>query len=139
MLANCTSNFVFRLAQRFRKGQSPVLKNINRRRAPSEVSNCGDSRYMSVQCGQTSRVGVLMEVWNSVNLIIRRSMPVAEDPLGIQGRKVKVSGTDACLQVWAGPLSGPVLLLFFGTNAQKPEPLMFHGIHLDFNLPLVFP
>ncbi|KAI3752392.1 hypothetical protein L2E82_24410 [Cichorium intybus] len=28
------------------------------------------------------------------------------DPLGIQGRKVKVSGTDACLQVWAGPLSG---------------------------------
>ncbi|KAI3720496.1 hypothetical protein L2E82_31483 [Cichorium intybus] len=45
------------------------------------VSNCGDSRYMSVQCGQTSRVGVLMEVWNSVNLIITRSMPVAEGGL----------------------------------------------------------
>ncbi|CAI9302578.1 unnamed protein product [Lactuca saligna] len=31
---------------------------------------------------------------------------VNQDPLGIQGRKVKVSGTDDCLQVWAGPLSG---------------------------------
>lgn len=31
---------------------------------------------------------------------------VNQDPLGIQGRKVTVSGTDGCLQVWAGPLSG---------------------------------
>ncbi|KAL8233630.1 hypothetical protein R6Q59_019730 [Mikania micrantha] len=31
---------------------------------------------------------------------------VNQDPLGIQGRKVKVTGTDGCLQVWAGPLSG---------------------------------
>ncbi|KAI3690745.1 hypothetical protein L2E82_48952 [Cichorium intybus] len=31
---------------------------------------------------------------------------VNQDPLGIQVRKVKVSETDACLQVWAGPLSG---------------------------------
>ncbi|GKE12983.1 alpha-galactosidase 3 [Tanacetum coccineum] len=31
---------------------------------------------------------------------------VNQDPLGIQGRKVNASGTDGCLQVWAGPLSG---------------------------------
>nr|XP_043614934.1 alpha-galactosidase 3 [Erigeron canadensis] len=31
---------------------------------------------------------------------------VNQDPLGIQGRKVSTSGTDNCLQVWAGPLSG---------------------------------
>ncbi|KAI7758188.1 hypothetical protein M8C21_006517, partial [Ambrosia artemisiifolia] len=31
---------------------------------------------------------------------------VNQDPLGIQGRKVNVTGTDGCLQVWAGPLSG---------------------------------
>ncbi|KAJ0695121.1 putative alpha-galactosidase [Helianthus annuus] len=31
---------------------------------------------------------------------------VNQDPLGIQGRKVNATGTDGCLQVWAGPLSG---------------------------------
>ncbi|XP_076958267.1 alpha-galactosidase 3-like [Bidens hawaiensis] len=31
---------------------------------------------------------------------------VNQDPLGIQGRKVNVTGTDDCLQVWAGPISG---------------------------------
>ncbi|KAL4556965.1 hypothetical protein LXL04_035135 [Taraxacum kok-saghyz] len=31
---------------------------------------------------------------------------VNQDPLGIQGRKVQVFGTNDCLQVWAGPLSG---------------------------------
>ncbi|KAI5670392.1 hypothetical protein M9H77_10756 [Catharanthus roseus] len=31
---------------------------------------------------------------------------VNQDPLGVQGRKVQISGPDGCLQVWAGPLSG---------------------------------
>ncbi|CAA6654635.1 unnamed protein product [Spirodela intermedia] len=31
---------------------------------------------------------------------------VNQDPLGIQGRKVSVSGENGCEQVWAGPLSG---------------------------------
>ncbi|GAB2270242.1 Alpha-galactosidase 3 [Dionaea muscipula] len=31
---------------------------------------------------------------------------INQDPLGVQGRKVYVSGTDGCQQVWAGPLSG---------------------------------
>ncbi|KAL7229273.1 hypothetical protein ACSBR2_007890 [Camellia fascicularis] len=31
---------------------------------------------------------------------------VNQDLLGIQGRKVQLSGTDDCLQVWAGPLTG---------------------------------
>ncbi|KAF3446513.1 hypothetical protein FNV43_RR11692 [Rhamnella rubrinervis] len=31
---------------------------------------------------------------------------VNQDPLGVQGRKVDVSGPDGCRQVWAGPLSG---------------------------------
>ncbi|XP_060675736.1 alpha-galactosidase 3 [Ziziphus jujuba] len=31
---------------------------------------------------------------------------VNQDPLGVQGRKVHVSGPDGCEQVWAGPLSG---------------------------------
>ncbi|KAM1406896.1 hypothetical protein ACFXTH_001517 [Malus domestica] len=30
---------------------------------------------------------------------------VNQDPLGVQGRKVNVSGPDGCYQVWAGPLS----------------------------------
>ncbi|XP_047325453.1 alpha-galactosidase 3 isoform X2 [Impatiens glandulifera] len=30
---------------------------------------------------------------------------VNQDPLGIQGRKVQVSGNDDCIQVWAGPLT----------------------------------
>nr|AMN14860.1 putative alpha-galactosidase 2 [Nepenthes mirabilis] len=31
---------------------------------------------------------------------------VNQDPLGVQGRKVYVSGPDGCQQIWAGPLSG---------------------------------
>ncbi|KAK0592206.1 hypothetical protein LWI29_015155 [Acer saccharum] len=31
---------------------------------------------------------------------------VNQDSLGVQGRKVYETGTDGCLQVWAGPLSG---------------------------------
>ncbi|KAL5569623.1 hypothetical protein UlMin_026198 [Ulmus minor] len=31
---------------------------------------------------------------------------VNQDPLGVQGRKVNVTGPDGCSQVWAGPLSG---------------------------------
>ncbi|KAI4306946.1 hypothetical protein L6164_030183 [Bauhinia variegata] len=36
---------------------------------------------------------------------------VNQDPLGVQGRKVNVSGIDGCLQVWAGPLSGNRLVV----------------------------
>lgn len=36
---------------------------------------------------------------------------VNQDPLGVQGRKVHVSGTDGCQQVWAGPLSGNRLVV----------------------------
>ncbi|XAR71871.1 Alpha-galactosidase [Bertholletia excelsa] len=36
---------------------------------------------------------------------------VNQDPLGIQGRKVHVSGTDDCQQVWAGPLTGHRLVV----------------------------
>ncbi|CAH9139691.1 unnamed protein product [Cuscuta epithymum] len=31
---------------------------------------------------------------------------VNQDPLGVQGKKVSVSGADGCQEVWAGPLSG---------------------------------
>ncbi|XP_022146815.1 alpha-galactosidase 3-like isoform X2 [Momordica charantia] len=36
----------------------------------------------------------------------KQVIEVNQDRLGIQGRKIKVSGKDGCLQVWAGPLSG---------------------------------
>ncbi|KAK6932928.1 Glycoside hydrolase, family 27 [Dillenia turbinata] len=34
-----------------------------------------------------------------------------EDPLGIQGRKISVEGSNDCQQVWAGPLSGNRLVV----------------------------
>ncbi|KAI9110708.1 hypothetical protein K1719_018146 [Acacia pycnantha] len=36
---------------------------------------------------------------------------VNQDSLGVQGRKVQVSGKDGCCQVWAGPLSGNRLVV----------------------------
>ncbi|XP_044462263.1 alpha-galactosidase 3 [Mangifera indica] len=44
---------------------------------------------------------------------------VNQDPLGVQGRKVYVSGTDECLQVWAGPLSGHRLAVVFWNRCLK--------------------
>ncbi|CAH1445440.1 unnamed protein product [Lactuca virosa] len=46
---------------------------------------------------------------------------VNQDPLGIQGRKVKVSGTDDCLQVWAGPLSGTRFVVVLWNRCSEAE------------------
>ncbi|GAB4832046.1 Alpha-galactosidase 3 [Ancistrocladus abbreviatus] len=44
---------------------------------------------------------------------------VNQDPLGIQGRKVYVSGLDGCQQVWAGPLSGHRLAVAFWNRCSS--------------------
>ncbi|KAH9702822.1 alpha-galactosidase 3 [Citrus sinensis] len=46
---------------------------------------------------------------------------VNQDPLGVQGRKVYVSGTDNCLQVWVGPLSGHRLVVALWNRCPKAE------------------
>ncbi|XP_068328745.1 alpha-galactosidase 3-like isoform X2 [Pyrus communis] len=46
---------------------------------------------------------------------------VNQDPLGVQGRKVDVSGTDGCYQVWAGPLSGDRLTVALWNRCSKAE------------------
>ncbi|RXH94737.1 hypothetical protein DVH24_024421 [Malus domestica] len=46
---------------------------------------------------------------------------VNQDPLGVQGRKVYVSGTDGCYQVWAGPLSGDRLTVALWNRCSKSE------------------
>lgn len=38
---------------------------------------------------------------------------VNQDSLGVQGRKVHLSGTEGCQQIWAGPLSGNRLVVAF--------------------------
>ncbi|KAJ4830556.1 Alpha-galactosidase 3 [Turnera subulata] len=44
---------------------------------------------------------------------------VNQDPLGVQGRKVYVTGTDGCQQVWAGPLSGHRVAVAFWNRCSK--------------------
>nr|KJB72965.1 hypothetical protein B456_011G207400 [Gossypium raimondii] len=44
---------------------------------------------------------------------------VNQDSLGVQGRKVYVSGEANCLQVWAGPLSGNRLVVAFWNRCLK--------------------
>ncbi|KAF9661414.1 hypothetical protein SADUNF_Sadunf19G0066200 [Salix dunnii] len=44
---------------------------------------------------------------------------VNQDPLGIQGRKVYSTGTDGCLQVWAGPLSGHHIVVALWNRCSK--------------------
>ncbi|KAJ4720215.1 Alpha-galactosidase [Melia azedarach] len=44
---------------------------------------------------------------------------INQDSLGVQGRKVYVSGTDDCLQVWAGPLSGQRLVVALWNRCSK--------------------
>lgn len=44
---------------------------------------------------------------------------VNQDPLGIQGRKVYSTGTDGCLQVWAGPLSGHRIVVALWNRCSK--------------------
>ncbi|KAG5558117.1 hypothetical protein RHGRI_008137 [Rhododendron griersonianum] len=44
---------------------------------------------------------------------------VNQDPLGVQGRKVYVSGTDDCLQVWAGPLTGHRIAVVLWNRCSK--------------------
>lgn len=45
---------------------------------------------------------------------------VNQDPLGVQGRKVHVSGEDGCEQVWAGPLSGNRLVVALWNRCLEP-------------------
>ncbi|GAV62490.1 Melibiase domain-containing protein [Cephalotus follicularis] len=44
---------------------------------------------------------------------------VNQDPLGVQGRKVHVTGIDGCLQVWAGPLSVRRLVVALWNRCSK--------------------
>ncbi|XP_065870513.1 alpha-galactosidase 3 isoform X2 [Euphorbia lathyris] len=44
---------------------------------------------------------------------------VNQDPLGVQGRKVRTSGNDSCQQVWAGPLSGHRLAVVLWNRCSK--------------------
>ncbi|CAK9135882.1 unnamed protein product [Ilex paraguariensis] len=44
---------------------------------------------------------------------------INQDPLGVQGRKVYVSGEDGCLQIWAGPLSGHRLVVVLWNRCSK--------------------
>ncbi|XP_075670612.1 alpha-galactosidase 3 isoform X1 [Castanea sativa] len=49
----------------------------------------------------------------------REIIAVNQDSLGVQGRKVNVTGTDGCLQVWAGPLSGHRLVVALWNRCSK--------------------
>ncbi len=44
---------------------------------------------------------------------------INQDSLGIQGRKVHVSGKYGCQQVWAGPLSGHRLVVALWNRCSK--------------------
>ncbi|KAJ7965133.1 Alpha-galactosidase [Quillaja saponaria] len=44
---------------------------------------------------------------------------VNQDPLGVQGRKVQVAGTDGCFQVWSGPLTGHQLVVALWNRCSK--------------------
>ncbi|PON86552.1 Glycoside hydrolase [Trema orientale] len=44
---------------------------------------------------------------------------VNQDRLGVQGRKIQVSGPDGCRQVWAGPLSGHRLVVALWNRCSK--------------------
>ncbi|CAL5407575.1 unnamed protein product [Camellia sinensis] len=44
---------------------------------------------------------------------------VNQDPLGVQGRKVHVAGTNDCCQVWAGPLTGQRLAVALWNRCSK--------------------
>ncbi|THF94513.1 hypothetical protein TEA_026509 [Camellia sinensis var. sinensis] len=44
---------------------------------------------------------------------------VNQDPLGVQGRKVHVAGTNDCRQVWAGPLTGQSLAVALWNRCSK--------------------
>ncbi|XP_061368033.1 alpha-galactosidase 3 isoform X2 [Gastrolobium bilobum] len=44
---------------------------------------------------------------------------INQDSLGVQGRKVQVSGIDGCSQVWAGPLSGNRLVVALWNRCSK--------------------
>lgn len=46
---------------------------------------------------------------------------VNQDRLGVQGRKVHVTGKDGCLQVWAGPLSGQRLVVALWNRCSKAD------------------
>lgn len=54
-----------------------------------------------IGCDVRNMTAETMEILSNKEVI-----DVNQDPLGVQGRKLHVSGTDGCEQVWAGPLSG---------------------------------
>ncbi|KAK1399320.1 Alpha-galactosidase [Heracleum sosnowskyi] len=49
----------------------------------------------------------------------REVIAVNQDELGVQGRKVNVTGTDGCQQVWAGPLSGNRMVVALWNRCSK--------------------
>ncbi|XP_062092446.1 alpha-galactosidase 3 [Humulus lupulus] len=51
---------------------------------------------------------------------------INQDPLGVQGRKVQVSGPDGCRQIWAGPLSGHRLAVALWNRCSKASTITAH-------------
>ncbi|WOG92685.1 hypothetical protein DCAR_0311960 [Daucus carota subsp. sativus] len=49
----------------------------------------------------------------------REVIEINQDELGVQGRKVNVTGIDGCQQVWAGPLSGNRVVVAFWNRCSK--------------------
>ncbi|WJX34518.1 Alpha-galactosidase 3 [Trifolium repens] len=52
-------------------------------------------------------------------LINKEVIAINQDSLGVQGRKVQVSGIDGCSQVWAGPLTGNRLAVALWNRCSK--------------------
>ncbi|KAL8171439.1 hypothetical protein V2J09_023243 [Rumex salicifolius] len=59
-----------------------------------------------IGCDVRSITAETMEILSNKEVIA-----VNQDPLGVQGRKVHVSGRHGCQQIWAGPLSGNRLVV----------------------------
>lgn len=51
---------------------------------------------------------------------------VDQDPLGVQGRKVSVSGADGCQEVWAGPLYGNRLAVALWNRCPEAATITAH-------------
>lgn len=51
----------------------------------------------------------------------REVIAVNQDELGVQGRKVHVTGIDGCQQVWAGSLSGNRVVVALWNRCSKAD------------------
>ncbi|XP_030489629.2 alpha-galactosidase 3 isoform X1 [Cannabis sativa] len=51
---------------------------------------------------------------------------INQDQLGVQGRKIQVSGPDGCRQIWAGPLSGHRLAVALWNRCAKASTITAH-------------